>query len=143
MAREDNLILFTSDQDREKARENGRKGGIASGEAKRRRKAFKEGFDLLLSLPLKDKKAKKFLDYLGVPEEEQDNQMAIIFSMYKEAVSNGSVQAATFIRDTVGENPKEKVEIEGTINTVNPLEGLSTDEIRKAIEKMKIDENNK
>ena len=35
--REDNLILFTSDQDIEKARINGRKGGIASGEAKRKK----------------------------------------------------------------------------------------------------------
>lgn len=141
MAREDNLILFTSDQDREKARENGRKGGIASGEAKRKKKAMKEAFELMLSLPLKDEKANAFLDWLGIPEEERDNQMGIVVSMYKEAVTHGSVQAAAFIRDTIGENPKEKVEIEGTINTVNPLEGLSTEEIRQYIEKMKQDEN--
>ena len=142
MAREDNLILFTSDQDREKARENGRKGGIASGEAKRKKKAMKEPIELMLSLPLKDEKANAYLDYLGISEEDRDNQMGIVVSMYKEAVANGSVQAATFIRDTIGENPKERVEVEGTINTINPLEGLSTEEIREAIEKMKKDENN-
>lgn len=141
MANEQNLIPFTSDQDREEAKKNGRKGGIASGEARRKKKAMREAFDLMLSLPLKDEKANAFLDYLGIPEDERDNQMGIVVSMYKEAVTHGSVQAAAFIRDTIGENPKEKVEVEGTINTVNPLEGLSTEEIRKAIEKMKKDEN--
>lgn len=33
----DNLILFTSDQDREEARKNGKKGGIASGIARRKK----------------------------------------------------------------------------------------------------------
>lgn len=36
--KENNLHMFTSDQDREKAAENGRKGGVASGVAKRRKK---------------------------------------------------------------------------------------------------------
>ena len=35
--REDNLIPFTSDQDREEAKKNGKKGGIASGEARRKK----------------------------------------------------------------------------------------------------------
>lgn len=144
MANEQNLMPIqevNSRRSREQHSEDSRKGGIASGEARRKKKAMKEGFELLMSLPLKDEKAKVFLDYLGVPEEEQDNQMGLIFSMYKQAVTFGNVQAATFIRDTMGENPKEKVELSGTVNTVNPLEGLSTEEIRKAIEKMKQDEN--
>lgn len=33
----DNLIPFTSDQDREEAKKNGRKGGVASGEARRKK----------------------------------------------------------------------------------------------------------
>lgn len=36
--KEDNLRLFTSEQNREEAAKNGRKGGIASGEARRRKK---------------------------------------------------------------------------------------------------------
>ena len=35
MANEQNLVLFTSDQDREEARKNGKKGGVASGKARR------------------------------------------------------------------------------------------------------------
>ena len=41
MANEQNLIPFTSDQDREEARKNGKKGGKASGEARRKKKTFK------------------------------------------------------------------------------------------------------
>ena len=48
MAREDNLKHFTSEQSREKAVENGRKGGIASGEAKRKRRDLRLQFELLL-----------------------------------------------------------------------------------------------
>ena len=38
MANENNLVPFTSEQSHEEAVKNGRKGGIASGEAKRNRK---------------------------------------------------------------------------------------------------------
>lgn len=37
MAKEDNLIPFTSEQNREEAKKNGQKGGIASGEARRKK----------------------------------------------------------------------------------------------------------
>ena len=39
---------FTSDQDKEKAKINGRKGGIASGEAKRRKATMKKTLEMLL-----------------------------------------------------------------------------------------------
>ena len=42
MANEQNLRPFTSDQSREEAAKNGRKGGIASGEAKRKKKTCAE-----------------------------------------------------------------------------------------------------
>lgn len=42
MAREDNLIPFTSEQNREEAKKNGRKGGIASGEARRLKKTMRQ-----------------------------------------------------------------------------------------------------
>ena len=37
----------------EESRENGRKGGIKSGETKRRKKAMKETLEVLLSMPMK------------------------------------------------------------------------------------------
>lgn len=49
MANEENLIPFTSEQSREEAKKNGRKGGIASGKAKRRKKAVREVIEMIAS----------------------------------------------------------------------------------------------
>lgn len=45
---DENLTPFTSEQSREKAVINGQKGGIASGEAKRRKKSVKEALRALM-----------------------------------------------------------------------------------------------
>ena len=49
MAKEDNLIPFTSEQSREQAKINGRKGGIASGEARREKATMKKALEMLLN----------------------------------------------------------------------------------------------
>ena len=48
MANEQNLIPFTSDQNREEAKRNGRKGGIASGAARRANREARETAKLVL-----------------------------------------------------------------------------------------------
>ena len=42
MKKTDNLRYFTADQDRDLARENGKAGGVKSGESRRWRKALRE-----------------------------------------------------------------------------------------------------
>ena len=95
---------------REQHSEDSRRAGKASGEARRKKRAMKEAINMLLSLPLKDEKAKAYLEYLGFEEEDMDNQLGLVISMYKEAVAKGNVQAASWIRDTAGDKPVEKVE---------------------------------
>lgn len=139
MAKED-IVKYQFDKlTAEEQQEIASKGGKASVEARRKRKTFKEQTELLLSLPLKDKNAKSKLKKLGIDTENLDNQMAMLVVQLNKAMK-GDMQSVTFFRDIVGEKPKEKVELEGNINT-NPLEGLSTDEIRKAIEMMNDDPN--
>lgn len=92
----DNLTPFTSDQSREKAVENGRKGGIASGVAKRAKKTFRELIE----------------EYGGLPDENDPrltNDQAVMVSQYKLAKTDkpGSTKAAEFIRDTKGEAPNK------------------------------------
>lgn len=50
MANEKNLVPFTSDQNREEASKNGRKGGIASGKARRRKAKMRETLNRLLTM---------------------------------------------------------------------------------------------
>ena len=87
---EENLRVPTS----EEAREIGRKGGIASGKARRERKAFKEA--LLLALET-------------MTEEGKTIQDKGIESLMKKYI-DGDLQAFTIVRDTVGEKPTDKVE---------------------------------
>lgn len=116
MAGVDNLIPFNK-QTEEEQREKARKGGIASGEARRRKKTMKEQLDLLLSLPLKNPKARKLIENLGVNPDEIDNQMAISIAIMDKALK-GSETAFNTIRDTLGEKPNEKIEHSGEV-TVN------------------------
>lgn len=85
MANEQNLRTPTSTE----ARERGRKGGIASGKARRERKTLKDELLLLL--------------------QEDDNNTKISVALLNKALM-GDIQAFTTIRDTIGEKPTDKIE---------------------------------
>ena len=110
MANEGNL-LRAEDLTSEQLRERARKGGKASAKAKRERKKIKEQMELLLSLPNKDAETKKKLKAMGIDIGNIDNQMAMVLSMYQKAIG-GDVQAAIFVRDTLGEKPDNKVNLD-------------------------------
>ena len=85
MAGKDNLRPVSS---KEEARERGRKGGLASGEARRKRKTLKEEFILMLS--------------------EGETQQSVTLALIEKAMS-GDTKAFEVIRDTIGEKPVDKV----------------------------------
>lgn len=78
------------------ARENGKKGGLKSGEVRRERKALKEELLYLL--------------------EQGETQQKISLALIKQALK-GNVKAFAMIRDTIGEKPIEKQEITGKDGT--------------------------
>ena len=98
----------------EQRRENGRKGGIASGEAKRAKKAMKERLEVLLELSMKSGKPtdigaiKNFAAIKGKNITVQD---AMLIAQIQKALK-GDTNAAVFVRDTAGQNPTQKVEAE-------------------------------
>lgn len=87
MAGIDNLRPVSS---KEEARERGRKGGFASGEARRKRKTLKEELILMLS--------------------EGETQQSVTLALIEKAMS-GDTKAFEVIRDTIGEKPVDKVMI--------------------------------
>ena len=111
MANEQNLTPFTSDQSREEAVKNGAKGGRASGESKRRKKTLREQMEMLLSLPVQDEQTRDFIESLGIQPDEVNNALAITLSMYQEALK-GNTKAFELIRDTIGEKPTDRLQIE-------------------------------
>lgn len=75
---------------KEEAREISKKGGIRSGEVRRERKKLKEELLLLLS--------------------ENDNNRKMSLAILTRAM-NGDTKAFEVIRDTIGEKPKEEIEV--------------------------------
>lgn len=90
MANEENLIP-NSQRSPEELRENGRKGGIKSGEVRRARRTLKEELLLLL---------------------EQDNLQEKISLALLQKAQQGDTKAYEVMRDTIGEKPVDKVENE-------------------------------
>lgn len=93
------------------SQEEAKKGGIKSGEARRRKKTMKEQAELLLSLSVQNPKLKKAMEGLGIKKDEQTNQMAMIIAMMNKAISKGDVQAFNTLQATIGEKPKEEIKI--------------------------------
>lgn len=112
----------------EEQREIARMGGIASGEARRRKRTMKEQFDLLLSLPVKPdgkigKKIKEVADDLGIPVEELDNQMAMCINMFSNSMSKNPTQAFASIQATIGEKPVEEIKVtKSTDETIKEID---------------------
>ena len=102
MANEQNLIP-NSERSPNEVRENGRKGGINSGVARRRKKSLKEAADLFLSLPVSDTKSWNKIAKQGVDPEDIDNQMAIIVGLSLKA-AKGDSKAAKVLFDLLGED---------------------------------------
>lgn len=96
--REDNLKPFTSKQSREEAVKNGTKGGIASGEARRKKRDLRLAIEMLLETDIK-----------GKDGEIKSGAEAIAIAQFKKALK-GDTKAFEVLRDTAGQKPVEKVE---------------------------------
>lgn len=110
MANEQNLIR-NEDLTPEQRRENARKAGIASGKARKKRKAMKEQMEMLLTLPVKSSKTKEVLKKLGIKSTEMNNQMALIVALYQTALKGGKNSVTAF--NTIMEMTEEKEKATG------------------------------
>ena len=95
----------------EEAREKGRRGGIKSGESRRRKRDMRKAAQLLMGLDIKSPKLQEQVKGYGLEDEDVNNQMAVLVSMFVQA-TKGNVRAAEFIRDTMGENPETLYKME-------------------------------
>ena len=109
MANEQNLIP----QAHELTVEEASKGGRRSVESRRRRKAMREAFDELLSREFTDKEG-----------NTTDGVTALVTRVYQKALK-GDMRAVQFIRDTVGEMPVQKIEVD----TIDPQARAEMDEL--------------
>lgn len=107
MANEENLVVPTSSE----ARKNGRKGGIASGKARREKKLFRETLEALLTMPMKDGKdvsVDAIKNFAGIKGANISVQEAILIAQVQKAMK-GDTRAAEYVRDTIGQKPTENM----------------------------------
>ena len=114
MANEQNLIP-NSERTPSELREMARNGGLASGEARRKRKTLKEELLLILC--------------------DGDIQEKISLALINEAINGNNAGSVTkafeVIRDTIGERPVEKVQ---ATQTVVDMSAFSTEEIKAMLD---------
>lgn len=94
MANEQNLIS-NSERTPSELREIARKGGIASGEARRKKKAIQEVMDAIDEMPMTSQTIKEIAERLGAPEEwiaQMTQREAKAFSVNKTILMKGDVR---------------------------------------------------
>ena len=82
--RKEDKINPNNERSPNEGRENGRKGGIASGETRRRKKTMRELAVIVNSLPLSSKNKAQLPD--GIKEDEMTFQMGFIIKVYQQAL---------------------------------------------------------
>lgn len=88
MANEQNLIPANK-RSKSEARENGSKGGIASGKARRKKANLRKAFETILQAEVASPNVKKQLEELGF---DSTNEMALAMVMMQKAMK-GNVRA--------------------------------------------------
>ena len=94
MAKEENLVPFSSTENRDRTVECAKKAGIASGEARRKKKLLRQELEILLDITDKNNKT---------------IQEKICFALIKKA-SEGDTKAFEIIRDTLGQKPIDVIQ---------------------------------
>ena len=113
MANEQNLKTPTSSE----ARENGKKGGIASGEARRRKKLLRECLEELLEKDITDRSG-----------NTMTGAEAMAVKVFQQALK-GDLKAFEIVRDTAGQKPVEKVVVsEIDIDVIDEVERMVNDD---------------
>lgn len=102
-------LIPADERSEDEVREIGRKGGIASGVARRKKKTMRDTINLALGLrsELTDAEIERYMRF-GFADEDIDNQAKIIMGIMKLA-AEGDIRAAEFIRDTAGQKPKDSM----------------------------------
>lgn len=111
MANEQNLIPST-EGGHQLTEEEVKKGGYASGKARRAKKTMQELAKIILNMSIQSGEIHNVEDIQSIAEVKGKNltvDQAILLKQVEKALK-GDLQSATFIRDTSGQKPVEKVE---------------------------------
>lgn len=110
MAKGHENLIPQNERTKEEQRAIAKKGGVASGVARREKAQLKSAVKLLLSLPVKDPNIKKQLSALGMSDKDIDNSILPALGLFKKACK-GDSSAARLLAELNNEN-----QVQGTTN---------------------------
>lgn len=122
MANENNLKPFTNEQSHEEAVKNGRKGGVASGKARRDKKTAREYAIAVLEGYVKDK--------------DITLKDAMMQKLIQRAISETDLNAIKYILELIGESPAQRIEVTGKDGKDLNQSNISKSEARELIKEM-------
>ena len=105
MSNNENLkpFVFTSGDE---AREKGRKGGINSGKARRKKADLKKAMQVLLAMDVASEKSKQQLEELGV---DATNEMLLAFATFQQAVKGNQRAVENVIKLSTTDKDKHDI----------------------------------
>lgn len=113
MDKKENLIPF-DERTEEEQRNIAKKGGVASGKARREKRDLKRALELLLEREYTDKKG-----------GTKNGAELLAFKQFEKALS-GDTKAFEVVRDTAGQKPVDKV-------MISEVEQEVIDEVERAV----------
>ena len=107
-------LINPKDRTSDELREMTRKGGIASGEARRRKKSMREALEMLMYDVKLDEMTQQRLEEQGIARGDMNHQMVITRSLIAKAEA-GDVQAYNAICAMIGEKPADKLDVSADV----------------------------
>lgn len=103
----------------EEQREIAKAGGIASGEARRKKKTLAQIGDMIGGLDIKSKKNREILKEAGIADEDMINDVGMMFRLNLKA-QQGDTRAIELLTKLRGQfKERMQQEITGEIETIN------------------------
>jgi len=97
-----------SGRTKDEQKEIARRGGIASGEARRRKKSMKESLEALLAMQTSDKFKQGFKKQGMLAGDDMTNEQALLVSMTARAIA-GDARMSSLLLDVLGEKQSDRL----------------------------------
>lgn len=85
-------------------------GGIASGKARRTKKAIKNMLEAMINSPIDPKEAQEIAESYGIDASTLTKETALIHAMINKAIHKEDVQAFNSIMDRLHGKPKQEIQ---------------------------------
>ena len=128
MANEENLVPFTSDQSREEAVRNGRKGGIKSGEVRRKSADLRKRLREIVDMPLREGD----IDEINTRADAKNANLSLsdpwLAKLGGMALS-GNIKAMNTLMGMLGNDPTEAQETPQSVTSgfIDALNGTAAE----------------